>query len=59
MAAMCYKELAIQSYSSDTALKPGQTVIMNNASFHKSQNTRKMIEEAKCHLLLLSPYSPD
>ncbi|CAL7961593.1 hypothetical protein MIDIC_310001 [Alphaproteobacteria bacterium] len=41
------------------ALKPGQTVIMDNASSHKSQNTREMVEEAKCHLLLLSPYSPD
>ncbi|CAL7960605.1 hypothetical protein MIDIC_230057 [Alphaproteobacteria bacterium] len=40
-------------------LKPGQTVIMNNASFHKSQNTGKMTEETKCHLLSLPPYSPD
>ncbi|CAL7962563.1 hypothetical protein MIDIC_490013 [Alphaproteobacteria bacterium] len=41
------------------ALKPGQTVITDNASFHKSQNTRKMIGEARFHLLSLSPYSPD
>ncbi|CAL7961061.1 hypothetical protein MIDIC_240056 [Alphaproteobacteria bacterium] len=41
------------------ALKPGQAVIMDNVSFHKSQNTRKMIEEAKCYLLFLPPYSPD
>ncbi|CAL7963525.1 hypothetical protein MIDIC_60014 [Alphaproteobacteria bacterium] len=42
-----------------SALKPGQTVITDNASFHKSQNARKMIEEAKCYLLFLPPYSPD
>ncbi|CAL7961896.1 hypothetical protein MIDIC_340011 [Alphaproteobacteria bacterium] len=36
-------------------LKPGQTVIMDNASFHKSQNTK----EAKCSLLFSPPYSPE
>ncbi|CAL7959672.1 hypothetical protein MIDIC_140035 [Alphaproteobacteria bacterium] len=41
------------------ALKPDQTVTMDNASFHKSQNTRKMIEEAKYHPLSLPPYSSD
>ncbi|CAL7959812.1 hypothetical protein MIDIC_140087 [Alphaproteobacteria bacterium] len=45
-----------------SVLKPGQTVIIDNTSFHKSQNTiemRKMIEEVKYHLLFLLPYSPD
>lgn len=40
-------------------LKAGQVVIMDNASFHKSQETRKLIEEAGCRLLFLPPYSPD
>ena len=40
-------------------LKAGQVVIMDNASFHKSQKTRKLIEEAGCRLLFLPPYSPD
>jgi len=41
------------------ALKAGQTVIMDNASFHKSEKTRMLIEQAVCQLLFLPPYSPD
>lgn len=40
-------------------LKPGQIVIMDNATFHKSNTTRDLIEDADCHLLFLPPYSPD
>ena len=40
-------------------LKPGQIVIMDNASFHKSQKTRKLIESVGCKLIFLPPYSPD
>ena len=40
-------------------LKPGQIVIMDNASFHKSQQTRDLIEAAGCKLIFLPPYSPD
>lgn len=40
-------------------LKPGQIVIMDNASFHKSIKTRKLIEKAACNVLFLPPYSPD
>jgi transposase len=40
-------------------LKPGQVVIMDNASFHKSQKTRQLIESAGCRLIFLPPYSPD
>ncbi|ETZ07434.1 hypothetical protein P618_200382 [Holospora obtusa F1] len=29
-------------------LKPGQIVMMDNASFHKSQKTRKLFESARC-----------
>lgn len=40
-------------------LKPGQFVVMDNASFHKSQKTRELIESAGCKLIFLPPYSPD
>ena len=40
-------------------LKPGQIVIMDNASIHKSAETKRLIEEAGCTLLYLPPYSPD
>lgn len=40
-------------------LKPGQTVIMDNASFHKSTKTKELIESVECKLLFLPPYSPD
>lgn len=40
-------------------LKRGQTVILDNASFHKSIKTRKLIENAGCKVLFLPPYSPD
>lgn len=41
------------------ALKPGQVVVMDNASFHKSNRIRELIEAADCELLFLPPYSPD
>ena len=40
-------------------LKPGQTVIMDNASIHKTNTTQIIIEQAGCKLLFLPPYSPD
>lgn len=40
-------------------LKPGQVVIMDNAAFHKSQETKRLIEEAGCRIVFLPPYSPD
>ena len=41
------------------ALKPGQVVVLDNATFHKSEKTRRSIENAGCTLLFLPPYSPD
>jgi transposase len=32
---------------------------MGNASFHNSQNTKELIENAGYYLLYLPPYSPD
>ncbi len=40
-------------------LKPGQVVIMDNATFHKSQYSQQLIKQAGCHILLLLPYSPN
>jgi transposase len=40
-------------------LKPGQRVIMDNASFHKGGRIEQLIQEAGAHLLYLPPYSPD
>lgn len=40
-------------------LEPGLTVILDNASFHKSLRTIELIEGAGCRVLFLPPYSPD
>jgi len=40
-------------------LIPGQVVVMDNASFHKSLKTRELIESVGCNLIFLPPYSPD
>jgi transposase len=40
-------------------LKPKQVVIMDNASFHKSQESQRLIEQVGCKVLYLPPYSPD
>ncbi|MBD2491965.1 IS630 family transposase [Aulosira sp. FACHB-615] len=40
-------------------LKLGQTVILDNATFHKSQKIRELIESVGCELEYLPPYSPD
>ena len=40
-------------------LKPGQIVIMDNASFHKSPKVKELIEAQGCRLIYLPPYSPE
>ncbi len=40
-------------------LKPGQSVILDNATFHKSEKIRELITSAKCELEYLPPLSPD
>jgi transposase len=40
-------------------LKSGQVVIMDNASFHKSQKAQELIESVGCRVIFLPPYSPD
>lgn len=40
-------------------LRPGQWVIIDNATFHKGGRIAQLIEAAGCHLGYLPPYSPD
>jgi transposase len=40
-------------------LKPGDIVVMDNLSSHKSDEVREIIEAAEARLLYLPPYSPD
>ena len=40
-------------------LKPGDIVILDNASFHKGGNIREIIESGGGEVWYLPPYSPD
>lgn len=40
-------------------LKPGQVVILDNASFHKSKTSVELLQKAGCEVLFLPAYSPD
>jgi len=40
-------------------LRPGDVVVMDNLSSHKSAKTRELIEAAGAELVFLPPYSPD
>ena len=40
-------------------LKPGQTVILDNATSHKSDLISQLITSAGCQIRYLPPYSPD
>ena len=40
-------------------LKPGQVVVMDNATFHKGGCIEQLIHQAGCELLYLPAYSPD
>jgi len=41
------------------ALKPGDVIVMDNLSSHKSAKTRDLIEATGADLVFLPPYSPD
>jgi transposase len=41
------------------ALRPGQTVLMDNLQVHKAQAVRQRIEACGCQLVFLPRYSPD
>ena len=40
-------------------LKPGQVLVIDNASFHKGERIQALVEAASCQLWYLPPYSPD
>lgn len=40
-------------------LRPGQVVILDNASFHRMSRLREILAQVQCCLLPLPPYSPD
>ena len=40
-------------------LRAGQTVILDNASFHRKERLSEILEQVGCLLLPLPPYSPD
>lgn len=40
-------------------LRPGDIVVMDNLSSHKSAKTRELIESKGAELIFLPPYSPD
>ena len=40
-------------------LKPGQVIILDNASFPKSKESVEIMKKAGCEVLFLPPYSPD
>ena len=40
-------------------LRPGQVVILDNASFHRHEKLRPLVEAVECSLLPLPSYSPD
>lgn len=39
-------------------IKKGSVIVMNNAAFHKSIETRDIVKNAGCFILFLPPYSP-
>ena len=41
------------------SLEPGQVIILDNASIHKSKKSQDIVSSAGCKLLFLPPYSPD
>jgi transposase len=41
------------------ALRPGQIVVLDNLSVHKSAHARQAITDAQCELRFLPTYSPD
>ena len=41
------------------SLRPGDRVVMDNLSSHKSQGVRRRVQEAGAEVVFLPPYSPD
>ena len=41
------------------ALPPGSVIVLDNARFHQSPTTLRLVEAAGCQMLFLPAYSPD
>ena len=41
------------------ALPPGSVIVLDNARFHQSPTTARLVEQAGCRLFFLPAYSPD
>ncbi len=57
----CNKHV-IEAYFKDALLPSlgrGFTIVLDNASFHKSKTLAQIVEQHGCRLLFLPPYSPD
>ena len=66
IATMCFQgtcnALLFNTWLKDLLLpelKPESVIILDNASFHRSEETKKIIKEAGHQLLFLPSYSPD
>ena len=40
-------------------LKPGLTIVLDNASIRRTLKIKELFQKAKCKLVFLPPYSPD
>lgn len=40
-------------------LRPGQVVVLDNASFHPKKRTGEILSKKGCKALFMAPYSPD
>ncbi len=57
----CNRDLfeAWLSHSLIPQLEPGDIIIVDNATFHKGESIRKIVEDADCEIWYLPAYSPD
>jgi transposase len=57
----CYSELVVAWFEQQLCpvLRPGQVVILDNASFHPMKTLSALVEAVGCTLLPLPRYSPD
>lgn len=57
----CHSELVVAWFEQQVcpALRAGQVVILDNASFHPMDTLRALVEAVGCTLLPLPRYSPD
>lgn len=57
----CHSELVVAWFEQQLcpALRPGQVVILDNASFHPMKTLSALVEAVGCTLLPLPRYSPD